>query len=241
MPRRIDIEDEWEDDEEEFESVIAIAVVQQAIAPPAPSDALHLLTLVTIALCALLYGAGKKLADLTEEHGLRAYPFRGIAYVMVGAGLLGLVPFTAGTTLLVADVAFHGAIKAKADRRGLFWCAVGVLAIVLVVVAALPAGRVDWPTVEIVLVTSVACMWLNNRVLRLGDNLFHMVRGDRMLVFFVLSWIDPVRWVPFAVAILVEPCAYGATKLLAMRSAWYRDGIVTGDRDPFGIAFHRDR
>ena len=57
---------------------------------------------------------------------------------------------------------------------------------------------------------------------------------------FSCARVDPLRWLPFAILVVVEPCAYGLTKLLGMGRPWYRDGadLVPPDADPLGIAFH---
>ena len=108
-----------------------------------------------------------------------------------------------------------------------------------------PLGRltctgVDWLAVVVLIVAGTLWMWLNNRVLHLGDTLFHMLRGDAILLLGVLAALD-ARWLPIAVVVSFEHLAYALTKLVALRRSWYRDGaeLVAEDADRLGLAFHR--
>jgi hypothetical protein len=219
--------------------VASIAGVQ-SIAGARGERPMTAFALLLLGALAALYGAGAKLADLTAEHGLRARPFRLMAHGMMALGLVAMAPFSAGATLIMTQLVFHGVIKGKADNRA--HVAGGAFVISLLVAAFwfLPAGRVDWWTVAIVASGSSVWMWMNNRWLRLGDNLFHQVRGDMIVTFGALALVDRARWLPFAVAIASEHLAYALTKRVAMTSSWYRagDDAVPSDPDPFGVAFH---
>ncbi len=215
--------------------ICAIAALQRLVpALHAASPSLPLL-----AADAVVYGAGKKVADLAAEHGLRERPFRLLGYSMALVGLVVLALSSAGATLLVADAAFHLIIKGKADNRGHLLCAVFAWAIINGLFAFAPTGNVDWTTVGIVLAGSVLWMWLNNRALRLGDNLLHQMRGDRILLLVALALANPHRWFPFALLASVESLAYGFTKIVAMKLPWYTSGDdVPLDPDPLVFAFH---
>jgi hypothetical protein len=195
-------------------------------------------SLVLLGAFAALYGAGAKLADLTTEHGLRSRPFQPIAHGMSALGLVALAPFSAGATLIASELVFHGVIKGKADNRPHVIGAAFVVGALVAAFALLLMGTVDWPTVAIVVAGSVAWMWANNRWLRLGDHLFHQLRGDMIVTFGVLALVDAQRWLPFAVVVTAEHLAYALTKRIAMRFDWYQSGNGLVERDSLAIAFH---
>ena len=196
--------------------------------------------LAVLALLGAGYGVGSKLADLTQEHGLGSRFHRPLAYTMVALAFLGLMSFSAGATLVARDIVFHGMIKGKADTRSHFWGAVVLCPLLLGAFALVPGARVDWLAVVVLIVGGTLWMGLNNRVLHLGDTLFHMVRGDTILLLGVLAVVD-ARWLPIAVVVSSEHLAYAMTKLVALRRSWYRDGAgqVAEDADRLGLAFHR--
>jgi len=196
--------------------------------------------LVVLALLGAAYGFGSKLADLTQEHGLGSGVPRPLGYSMVALAFLGLMSFSAGATLVTRDLVFHGMLKGKADTRSHFLSAVVLCPLLLGVFALFPGAHVDWLVVAVLIIGGTLWMWLNNRVLHLGDTLFHMVRGDTIVLLVVLAAID-ARWLPIAVVVSSEHIAYAATKLVALRRSWYRDGAdrVAEDADRLGLAFHR--
>jgi hypothetical protein len=197
--------------------------------------------LVVLALLGAGYGVGSKLADLTQEHGLGPRFHRPLAYSMIALAFLGLMSISAGATLVARDIVFHGVLKGKADTRSHFLGAVMLCPLLLGAFALFPGARVDWLAVVVLIGGGTLWMWLNNRVLSLGDTLFHMFRGDTILLLGVLAAID-ARWLPIAVVVSSEHIAYASTKLAALRRSWYRDGAghVAEDADRLGLAFHRD-
>jgi hypothetical protein len=196
--------------------------------------------LLVLALLGSCYGLGSKLADLTEEHGLRPTLYRPLGFTMVALAFLGLMSFSAGATLVTRDVVFHGLLKGKLDTRSHFLGAVLLCSLLLGAFALFPGAHVDWVAVVVLIVSGTLWMWLNNRVLHLGDTLFHKLRGDAILLLGVLAALD-ARWLPIAVVVSCEHLAYAATKLVAIRRSWYRDGtaLVPHDADRLGLAFHR--
>lgn len=196
--------------------------------------------LAALALLGAAYGFGSKLADLAQEHGLGSRLPRPLGYAIVVLSFVGLMSLSAGATLVTRDLVFHGVIKGKADTRSHFFGAVAVYLVLLAAFASFPGAHVDWLAVAVLVLGGTLWMWLNNRVLRLGDTLFHMFRGDTILLLGILAAID-ARWLPVAVVVSSEHIAYATTKLVAMRRSWYRDGAdrVPPDADRLGLAFHR--
>ena len=194
---------------------------------------------VVLAVLGSMFGVGSKIADLTAEHGLRP-AYRPLGYGMIALAFLGLMSFGAGATLVTRDVVFHGILKGKADTRAHVLGALVLCPLLLGLFALFPGARVDWLAVVVLIVAGTLWMWLNNRVLHLGDTLFHMLRGDAILLLGVLAALD-ARWLPIAVVVSFEHLAYALTKLVALRRSWYRDGaeLVAEDADRLGLAFHR--
>ncbi len=186
------------------------------------------------------YGFGKKLADLTQEHELQGKASRVLGYGLSSLGAAALMSFGAGATLLMADFAYHGLIKGKMDTRAHFLTGVATTPCILAIFLVFSGSRIDWLAVGIIVSTSTVWMWLNNRALNLGDNLFHQFRGDGIVVLGLLAVVVPERWLPVAVVLSAEHVSYAVTKIVAMRMSWYRDGAeaVPIDRDPLGLAFH---
>lgn len=220
--------------------ILAIDLHQRHLpeAPPLGLDGLA--ALGALAVLGAAYGFGSKLSDLTEEHGLGSRVHRYLGYATVALAFLGLMAFSAGATLVTRDVIFHGVLKGKADTRSHFFGAATACLVLLGTSFLVPGAHVDWLAVGLLVVSGTLWMWLNNRVLRLGDTLFHMVRGDVLVLLGVLVAID-ARWLPIAVVVSCEHIAYAATKLVALRRSWYRDGSdqVAQDADRLGLAFHR--
>lgn len=197
------------------------------------------LQIMIMLLLGSLLGAGCKTVDLTQEHGLSRsmLPWGIIVTVMAYAGL---TMFSAGMTIIVFELLYHGIIKGKADTRPLLMLAVAICGIILVGFWFQSAVRIDWFAVFLMLVSATVWSWFNNLHQQLGDHLWHQIRIDHLVLLAVLTIISPARWGFLAVLVVSQHLVYAMVKRLAMGFDWYTDGheIVGPDNDWFGLAFH---
>lgn len=171
-----------------------------------------------------IYGASQKLQDLTLEHWLGSKMVsKMVAFcsTIVSAILLWKMDSFLCPTFITADIAFHMVVKAKADNRQGFLCALICCGGFVLLSGSKDAPRIDIFFVLVISLWGAVWGWVNNHWLQMGDTIPNQFRLDKFVLVSVLSAVCDAsgRYDTLALMTITEHVAYATTKILSKRAA----------------------
>ena len=178
----------------------------------------HLFRIITATTAALIFGVGCKVADLTQEHGLRVSTSAENAYYfLVGLSCMALI--TTQTTFMAYIVVHHGLVKGKIDTPKNLLTAIAVygLWVWLLWTGSLD---IDWLFVSVSVGANVLWILLKD-LLCLGDTWMHRYSMHMILLMADLVAFDRERFIAPALIMILEVMSYATTNVFARSRPWY--------------------